>query len=104
MDVNGRIRNLMKERNWTEYRLAKQSGLSATTLSNLFVRNTTPSIKTLEAICRGFGITLGQFFMEGEIVELSKEQREFFEAWVTLTADEKDLIMQITQKFKRVKV
>ena len=36
MDVNGRIRQLMKERSWSEYRLAKMSGLSASTLSNLF--------------------------------------------------------------------
>ena len=42
--------------------------------------------------------------MEGELVELSKEQREFFDEWTTLTADEKELIMQITQKFKRIKV
>lgn len=104
MDVNGRIRDLMKERNWTEYRLAKMSGLSLSTLSNLFVRNNAPSIKTLEAICRGFGITLGQFFIEGEVVELSQEQREFFDAWVTLTADEKELIKQITLKFKAIKL
>ena len=100
MDVNGRIRHLMKERNWTEYRLAKMAGLSASTLSNLFTRNTTPSINTLEAICKGFGITLGQFFTEGEVIELSKEQKEFFDEWVTLTADEKELVKQITRKFK----
>ena len=104
MDVNGRIRQLMKERSWSEYRLAKMSGLSASTLSNLFTRNTTPSIGTLEAICKGFGITLGQFFTEGEVVELSRDQKEFFDEWSTLTADEKELLKQITKKFKCVKV
>lgn len=104
MDVNGRIRHLMKERNWTEYRLAKMSGLSASTLSNLFTRNTMPSINTLESICNGFGITLGQFFTEGEVIELSKEQKEFFDEWVTLTADEKELVKQITRKFKCARV
>ena len=104
MDVNSRIRHLMKERNWTEYRLAKMAGLSASTLSNLFTRNTTPSINTLEAICKGFGITLAQFFTEGEVIELSREQKEFFDQWVTLTADEKELLKQITEKFKCAKV
>lgn len=104
MDVNGRIRQLMKERSWSEYRLAKMSGLSASTLSNLFTRNTTPSIGTLEAICKGFGITLGQFFTEGEVVELSRDQKEFFDEWSTLTADEKELLKQITKKFKYAKV
>ena len=100
MDVNKRILQFLKERNWSEYYLAKRSGLSQSTLSNLFTRNTTPSISTLEAICKGFGITLGQFFTEGELVELSKEQREFFDEWVMLTSDEKKLIKQITEKFK----
>lgn len=104
MDVNGRIRQLMKERSWSEYRLAKMSGLSASTLSNLFTRNTTPSIGTLEAICKGFGITLGQFFTEGEVVELSRDQKEFFDEWSTLTADEKELLKQITKKFKCTRV
>lgn len=104
MDVNGRIRQLMKERGWSEYRLAKMAGLSASTLSNLFTRNTTPSIGTLEAICKGFGITLGQFFTEGEVVELSRDQKEFFDEWSTLTADEKELLKQITKKFKCARV
>lgn len=104
MDVNSRIRYLMKERNWTEYRLAKMAGLSASTLSNLFTRNTTPSINTLEAICRGFGITLGQFFTEGEVVELSREQKEFFDEWVTLTIEEKELLKQVARKFKHTRV
>ena len=100
MDTNERILKLMEERNWTEYRLAKASGLSQSTISNLFKRNTTPSIPTLEAICNGFGITLAQFFSEGSLVELSDEQKNFFDAWVSLTADEKDLINQLVQKFK----
>ena len=73
MNTNERILQLLRERNWTEYRLAKESGLSQSTISNLFKRNTTPSIPTLEAICNGFGITLSQFFSDGNIVELSEE-------------------------------
>ena len=100
MNTNERILQLLRERNWTEYRLAKESGLSQSTISNLFKRNTTPSIPTLEAICNGFGITLSQFFSDGNIVELSEEQRQFFDEWVSLTADEKQLIYQIVKKFK----
>lgn len=60
MDVHSRLRQLLKERGWTEYKLSKKCGLSESTLANIFRRNTTPSIATLEAICRGFGITLSQ--------------------------------------------
>lgn len=62
MDAKERIQNLMKERNISEYRLAKLSGLSQSTISNIFVRNTAPTIPTVEAICAGLGITLSQFF------------------------------------------
>lgn len=62
MDVHERIRGLMEERGWSEYRLAQKAGLSQSAISNLFRRHTLPSIPTLEAICNGFGLTLSQFF------------------------------------------
>ena len=68
MDTNDRLRRLLDERGWTEYRLAKQCGLSLSTIANIYRRNTVPSVATLEVICKGFGITLSQFFAEGEMV------------------------------------
>ena len=73
MDVLERLRRLLDERGWTEYRLAKNSGLSESTIANIFKRNTIPSLPTLEAICKGLGITLSQFFADGEMVEVTPE-------------------------------
>lgn len=101
MDVTARLRELMEERNWTEYRLAKEAGLSQSTISNMFNRGTVPSVATLETICNGLGITLGQFFSEGQLVELTGEQAAFFRDWKTLKADEKELVRQIVEKLKR---
>ncbi len=101
LDVNERIRQLLDKRGWTEYRLAKEAKLSQSTIANLFNRNTTPSVSTLEAICGGFGITLSQFFADGNWVELTDEQVAFFDEWTSLTADEKELIQQIVRKFKK---
>ena len=101
MDVNGRIRELLNERNWTEYKLAKESGLSQSTISNIFKRNTVPSISTLELICKGFGISLSQFFSEGNMVELSEEQRAFFVNWTSLTMREKTIISELVEALKR---
>lgn len=64
MDTNQRIRQLMKERGLTEYRLALDSGLSKSTVSALLHRNTTPSVPTIEAVCNALGITVSQFFAE----------------------------------------
>ena len=98
--TNNRIKQLMDERTWTEYRLAKESKLSQSTIANLFKRNTVPGVATLEAICNGFGITLAQFFSEGNIVELSDEQIELFNKWITLTREQKQLLFDLIKNLK----
>ena len=65
MDPNERLRQLLTERGWTEYRSTKACGLNQSTIANIYRRNTVPSIATLEKICQGFGITLSQFFADG---------------------------------------
>ena len=101
MDINERIRKLLDEHGWTPYRLAKESGLSDATVGNLFRRNTVPSMATLEAICNGCGITLAQFFPEGEVVELTPELKELFEDWVDLTVEQKQAIKYTMKAMKR---
>ena len=77
MDVIKRIEDLMKERNWTDYKLSKKSGLSSSTIANMRRRNTIPSIPTLETICEAFGISLAQFFQKWEV--LSEKQKIILE-------------------------
>ena len=101
MDAKARIRELMAERKSSEYRLAIASGLSQSTVANIFNRNTTPSVATLESICAGFGITLAQFFADGEMVELTEEQREMFSAWSTLTKEQKEALQQLILVMKK---
>jgi transcriptional regulator with XRE-family HTH domain len=100
MDVNARIKQLMKERGWTPYRLARASHLSDATIGNMFRRNTVPSLITLEAICSGFGITLSQFFAEDEMVEMTPELKALFEDWANLTMDQKQAIRMMMKAMK----
>ena len=99
MDVHKRLRQLLNERGWTEYRLSKKCGLSESTLANIFRRNTMPSITTLEAICNGFGITLSQFFAEDEMVELTPELKNLFDKWISLTPEQKKAIYSMVNAF-----
>ena len=101
MDTNEKLNQILKERGWTTYRLAAESGLSHTTLANVFRRNTVPSITTLEKICNGFGITLSQFFAEGEMVELTPELKQLFDRWINLTAKQKDAVIQMMDAMKQ---
>ena len=96
MDVHKRLRQLLNERGWTEYRLSKKCGLSESTLANIFRRNTMPSITTLEAICNGFGITLSQFFAEDEMVELTPELK------IALTPEQKDAVYHMINAFDNI--
>lgn len=101
MDVIKRIDALMKERNWSNYKLAAESGLSSSTIANIYRRNTTPSISTLESICSAFGITLAQFFTEDSYtVQLNSEQHDLFVRWVSLTDSQKELIYKLIQEMK----
>lgn len=58
------------------------------------------TISTLESICTGFGITLAQFFAEGELVELNQEQKEMFAAWSALTKPQKEALRQLIDVMK----
>ena len=95
MDAQKRIRELMEERNWTDYRLAKEANLSHSTVTNMFNRNNAPTLPTLEAVCRAFGITLAQFFAEGEESRLTEEQQKLFSKWSTLTDRQKQILLEL---------
>ena len=101
MNVIERMNQLMEERGWSVYKLAQQSGLSVSTLAHIYRRHTTPSLSTLEAICKAFGITLSQFFSEGDtLFPLTVEQKQLFDTWANLTPAQKELIRALIREFK----
>ncbi len=91
MDVLKKLNELKESNNWTDYHIAKESGLAPATVSNIFTRGTVPQISTLEAICKVFGLTLAQFFVEEEkYVFLNESQLKMFERWEMLPAKKKE--------------
>jgi len=52
-----------------------------------------PNIITLSRICDGLGITLSQFFQEGDkLPDLSDEQKHVLDTWAELDESEKNLV------------
>jgi len=101
MDLLLKINKLLDERNWSMYRLSKASKVPQSTLSNMFKRNNSPTINTLEDICKGFGITLSQFFAEDdEPISLNKEQKELLEKWSNLNVEQKKILLELFKLFK----
>ena len=95
MDTHARLQQLLRERGWTEYKLSKECGLAQSTIGNIFRRNTVPSVATLETICKGFGITMSQFFADTDMVELTLDMKELFDCWVCLTPSQKSAAIQM---------
>lgn len=59
-----RINELLRLRDWTMYKLAKESDIPYSSLNSLFQKNNQPTISTLEKICAGFKISMSDFFSE----------------------------------------
>lgn len=96
MDIQEKIKQLMEEREWTDYKLAKQANLSESTITNIFKRNNSPTFNTLEAICRACGITLAQFFTEnGNPIVLTEEQQTLLVKWSVLTEKQKKILIDL---------
>lgn len=82
MNVVERIRKLQWERDWSDYKLAQEANISQSSLATLYARNTPPKIETLQRICGAFGLTLAQFFLEDEQIEvLSSQEKSLLEGF-----------------------
>lgn len=60
-----------------------------------------PSIETIEKICEAFGMTLSQFFAEGNLIEVDEELKELFDDWRSLTEEQKKAVKVMINTFKK---
>ena len=95
MEVLEKIEKLRKEKGWSINYLAMESGLTQSTLNNLYTRKTEPKISTFRAICGAFGITLSEFFKE----EHEKED-ELLRRVKSLSQENKQALLQILKNIK----
>lgn len=94
-DVIKRIKDLCQAYSWTYYRLAKESGITYSTLNAMINKGTIPSVPTLKKLCDGFGISLSQFFAEDEAVaSLTDTQKRHLANWESLNEESKDFLEQ----------
>lgn len=102
MDVIDNLRRMIDERGWTTYRFAKECGLPEATIGNVFRRNTVPTIGTLEIMCKGLGITLAQFFAQGEMMEITPELRDIIDLWISMTPKQQEASKVILESIKNL--
>lgn len=95
---------LMNQKQWSVYRLAKESGISYSSLNNLFQRNTEPTLPTLRKICTGLGISLSDFFSDEYtpvITEYSADERKLLSLYQSLKSSDKKLLMTYAQALNK---
>lgn len=99
-----KIENLMLQKNWTVYRLAKESELSYSSLNNIFLRNTEPTLSTLRKICTGLGISLSEFFSDEStpaIMEYSADERKLISLYTSLKLSDRKLLLTYAMALNR---
>ncbi len=57
-----KIEEISQSKEWSMYRLSKESGIAQSTLSSLFGRRANISLPKLCKICQAFGLKLSDFF------------------------------------------
>lgn len=95
MNILERILKERMKRNWSEYQLAQNSGITQSTISTWYRKNMQPSISSLEKICAGLGITLAEFFSDSDAVELSIEQKAVLDKWDALSKEQKNVLLDL---------
>ena len=99
MDIIKRINELAKERGWSMNQLALEAELTQSTLGSMLSRGTPPKIDTLKRLCDAFGMTLSQFFADGESEEyVSQEEKQLLFAYRTLTERQKKALLELLTK------
>ena len=101
MNVLDKIEKLRLDRGWSVYRLAEKAGITDKCIYNWYNRNTMSSIETIEKICEAFGMTLSQFFAEGNLIEVDEELKELFDDWSSLTEEQKKAVKVMINTFKK---
>lgn len=95
-EVLERIREFLNLNKWSIYKLAKESDIPYSSLNNCFLRNTCPTIPTLEKICAGLSISLSDFFdfKKNPLrdTSLSEDEQNLLSAYRGLSKRDRELL------------
>ena len=55
------------------------------------------SLVSTEAICKGFDITMPQFFSDGDIIEVSSDLKPLIDCWSALSPEQREAALNLLQ-------
>ena len=96
MNVIDKIRKLQWDRGWTDYKLAQAADISQSSLATLYARRTPPKLEMLQRISEAFVITLAQFFLEDEQIEvLSEREKKILSSFRKLSPEKQHALIEL---------
>lgn len=101
-EIVEKLIRIKKRYKWTNYKIAQESDLPASTVANIFNQKTTPQMDTFIALCRGFGISLSEFFGTEEKYKcLNNTEREIISLWEELDDEQRKCIKSTVKLMNR---
>lgn len=98
--IISRIEKYRKEKCLSKSRLNDLAGFPKSMIYQWYSSSRTPELKSIEALCNVFGISLSEFFYEGEKDEPSLQDKEIIDIFSTLTEEEKMFIVQLAKRLR----
>ena len=99
--IADKITSLCEKRDISKCRLSQLSGISQSSLGRIMAQENQPSLITLEKICTALGVTLSQFFQEGNSENLTEKQKEVLRIWNNLSTNEQETVMSMLRGFRK---
>lgn len=98
-DILAKIQEEKARRGWSEYTLAKRSGIPQTTISTWYRNDLQPNLASIERICASFNMTLAQFFTgpNATVMELTDEQVRLVSGWAALSKEQQHALMSLIE-------
>ena len=97
--INKKIFDMCEERGWSLYMLSEKSGTAYSSLNSSINRDTPPKVDALERICKAFGITLAQFFIDDEDLEvLNKKEKELIALFRKMPEEKQQALLELLDR------
>jgi transcriptional regulator with XRE-family HTH domain len=96
MEYGKRLKQLREAKEYSIYRLSKDSDISQGHISDLENGKNQPTIETLKKLLTPMGITLSEFFNEdGEVAVLNDREKEIVTSFRTMNDENANLYLQL---------
>lgn len=101
MIVNNRLAEIISDLGETQYGLAKTTGLSQPYINKIINGHKTPTIETLEKLCKALGITLAEFFDESPQAVIPLHIQRLIHSCEGLAPEQVESIIAMVEQMKK---